>query len=993
MKRKRRITKTLVLGFGFLFLFFGLGGTFFFSRIDRLPGLNNTAPRYTLAISNTALECSLAIAKIQRAMRDIVLFPDPVLVAGQTERIHRYEATVYENLDMIRDRIPGDRGRALEQEVRQLFRAWQPLREKAVALALTRKGSPAPAAPPGAWAAHTDLIEAKMAELTAYAEKKALELLADAQRSRGNFRTLSMTFLVSGLLALLTVAGLILAFSSRFEWELVQTEHHLRNMFENAPMGMARFSSDGAIMDMNDKAAALLNAPGKTARGPAAALQFPRSMQAAIDQALAGRFAVYEDASALGGGKKTHFLRVMFNPEKPGAKKTNVIAAIEDVTERKQSEIKTKENEIRLNTIFNAVRAGIFVTDKQDMTLLDVNAAAEMMVGRPRPEMIGRPVARFISRENGKPGGNGDAPDNAGDMLLTAKHEKRPALRTATQVSIQGRECIVECVADISRQKEIEQELRQAKDAADADTRSKVAFLSNMSHEIRTPINGVVGMAELLADTALSPEQEDYVSTIEKSADALLEIINNILDHVSIDAGRVVLDTMEFNLRTLLESVADLTAARAQEKGLEYCTIIHPQTPCAVVGDPGRLRQVLLTLIENAVKFTPAGEVVIETRLKKEYRDKVTVRFIVSDTGIGISRNRIKTLFDSFAHPEVESNGEPCGTGLGLAISKQLIELMSGQIQVDSSEGKGSSFRFTVTLDKPPADKDVPPEAPEMDGQHLRGKHVLIVDDNATSRFVLKTDLTAWGCITDEALDGYMALEKLNAASSRGERFHIALIDMQMPKMDGEALGQAIKQIPAISRTRLVLLTAGGIRGDARRLSEIGFSGYLNKPVRQQDLFDCLNILYENRKKRQARTPLPIVTQHSIAETKPSKIRILLAEDSKLNQKVALGGLRKLGFSADAVANGKEALAALAASEYAVVLMDCEMPEMDGYEATRAIRSGRYEVKNPNIPVIAMTAHAMQKDRENCLAAGMSDYMAKPVKIKDLSAMLSKWLG
>ncbi|HCY87652.1 MAG TPA: hypothetical protein DHV36_21135 [Desulfobacteraceae bacterium] len=993
VKRKKSITRTFCLGFALLFIFMGGGGLFFLSEIKTFSRLTSSIYHHPLVVSNTSLECSLTITKMHLSMKDIVLFSDPDLIAGEIKRIDQYGAQVYRNLDIIREKILGIRGRALEKEARELFRAWEPIREEAIQRMSANQMDAAALIIKNEGAAHVKRMEAKMAELTAYARNKASEFLRASDATGKKIKSMSIIFLGIGLTFILIIAGLTVTTASRYEGELVQSEHQHRIIFENSPLGMIRFSPDGTIEDMNDKFAELMGASREQLLGFNTATQSSPEMQALLKRALSGQTSVYEDEYTSVNGNKKLFLRVVFNPVNPGSKTTEVIATLEDITERKASEKALKENERRLDTIFNSVQTGIFIVDRETRTILDVNAAAEMMVGLPKPEIIGQVCHNFIcpaDHDNCPVVDLGQTVDKSERILLTASKEERPILKTVSEVPIRGRDCLLECFVDIGKQKEIEQGLRDAKEAAEAASRAKADFLANMSHEIRTPMNGVIGMTELLADTPLTPEQQEFVGTIGKSAEALLAIINDILDHSKIDAGKVELEAIEFNLRPLLEDIADLTAVRVYEKGLEYCTIIHPQTPSYLIGDPGRLRQILLNLISNAVKFTHKGEIVVETRLTHETRNRAVVKFSVTDTGIGIPPEKIETLFDAFSQVDTSTTREFGGTGLGLAISKQLTELMGGHISVSSAPDKGASFSFTAVFEKPDPDK----VRPALPRQKLEGRRILVVDDNDTNRLILKEELSRWGCLSDEAPDGVTALEKLNAAQTTGKAFHIAIIDMQMPGMDGASLGKTIRETPALNDLQMIMLTSMGMRGDAKRFEDIGFSAYLNKPIKQRELYDCLTMV-SPASADSPQVPRPLLTRHAIAENRASDssaVKLLLAEDNHINKKVALGALRKMGLSADAVTNGQEVLDALSEEDYDLVLMDCQMPRMDGYEATRRIRSGNTEVRNPDIPIIAMTANAMKEDRTKCLDAGMNDYLAKPVKLKDLSAMLNKWL-
>ena len=695
------------------------------------------------------------------------------------------------------------------------------------------------------------------------------------------------------------------------------------------------------------------------------------------------------------------------------------------ITLKLQQKIEELERErANLQAIFDAAQVGMLLIDDKG-AMIRVNQVTTQLVGRDAADLLSRqpgdglccihavsvaggcghaaacpqcPLRNTFSAvlQTGEAIRGVEAPTR---LIINGEERKFHFSISASRILLNGGNYVLLTISDITDSKLAKEELEHANRrlqeatahanemAAQAElaNAAKSEFLANMSHEIRTPMNGVIGMIGLLLDTDLNEDQRRYAETVRNSGALLLTLLNDILDFSKMEAGKLDLEMLDFDLRALLDDFAALLALRAQDKGLEFICAAAPDIPAFLRGDPGRLRQVLNNLTGNAVKFTHRGEIAVQASLVSETATGALVRFSIKDTGIGIPVHKHEILFQKFTQADASTTRKYGGTGLGLAISKQLAELMGGEIGVVSEEGRGSEFWFTAHFAKQAAR-----EQSHCPPAEIRGVHVLVVDDNATNREVLMTQLMAWGVRPEEAPDGPLALQALYLAGDAGDSFQIAIVDMQMPGMDGATLGRIIKTDEKLKETRLVLCSSLGQRGDAKRMQEIGFAAYLNKPLRQSEISACLTALLAGTVATEPEQPL--VTRHTIREMSRSAVRILLAEDNITNQQVALGILKKLGFYADAVANGAEALKSLAAIPYELVLMDVQMPELDGIEATRQIRHSTSAALNRQIPIIAMTAHAMQGDRERCLEAGMNDYLSKPISPPALVAMLEKWL-
>jgi len=769
------------------------------------------------------------------------------------------------------------------------------------------------------------------------------------------------------------------------------SKNYVHNIIESMGDGLLVANSEGTIETVNRSLCSLLGRQERDLIGKPVSFALGDSITSLQDETIQEKMQDYEIQVRACDGRMIPVILSCSEMVDDQWKNTGLVYMVKDITERKRSEEQlrqaqeqTQRTEERYRALIQNLPVGLYrnIPDEQGRFIM-ANPAMVRLFGYDSEEEFMNVDALDLYVN----------PDDRLPLLEKLKTEEK-ALRQESQFKKKDGTIIWGAltakavfddsgkvayydgmVEDITSRKQAEEAMVRAKEEAESANVAKSQFLANMSHEIRTPMNGIIGMTDLVLDSELTGQQRMFMESVKESADSLLTIINDILDFSKIEAGKMDLDPVDFKLRDCVSSAMRVFGLKAEEKGLELILHVPPQVPDGLVGDPGRVRQILTNLIGNAVKFTHQGEVALHVAVESETDHEIFLHFKVIDTGIGIAPEKQRKIFEPFEQADGSTTRKYGGTGLGLTISEKLVHLMQGELWLESEVGKGTTFHFTARFEKQQKSSALEP----IEFSALNGMPVLVVDDNATNRMIFQEILLGWKMKPALVASGREALEALAQAQSNGSPFPLVLLDLNMPDMDGFAVTERIKADPNLKKTVIMLLSSAGHRGDAAKSREMDVAAYLIKPVSQSELLDAITLTLGAKNEEKSSSPL--ITRHVIRENRI--LNILLAEDNPINQKLAVNLLGKQGHHVVVAGNGRQAMELYEPGKFDLILMDVQMPEMNGLEATQAIREKEKETQD-HIPIIAMTAHAMKGDREKCLEAGMDGYVSKPIQVKEL---------
>lgn len=960
MLRKLNIGTRLATGFGLVIGLILLLGYEAIDSAKTLGNLTDKMHRHPLAVSTNSLDAARYIVRMHRTMKNIPLAKNDSEIEQARAEVNDDEKQVYKFLAIVEERFLGDK--KLYQDAYDAFYNWRPIREGIYQLMREGKQAAAAAITKEKGARHVLLMSQKMDALTNFARNKADEFLKNANAKRDHVLSL-MYFLIGAIIVLALIIGYLVTKSiTRPLKEITDKISQISN---------GQLQQEKIAIQFNDETGLLEDTFNKLLDGLNDFIKHSQRIQQ-------GKLGENE-------------------PDAKGEFGRSLEKMLELAKEKLEAEEKLRNSEQTTRAVIeNALDAIIRIDEKG--TIQSFNPAAEKIFGYQTNEILNKNISMLMP-EPYKSEHDGYLKKYLDTEVATilgftrefkGQHKDGTIFPVDLSVSsmYQGEQRFFNgMVRDISNRKQAEIELEQAHKVAELANKSKGDFLANMSHEIRTPMNAIIGMSSLAMKTELTSKQENYIHKIEISSQALLGLINDILDFSKIEAGKLDMENIDFHLDEVLDHLATLVTLKAQEKGLEVLFRISRNVPRYLIGDPLRLGQVLTNLANNAVKFTEQGEVIVKIRCLNDAPNEAQLEFSVIDTGIGLTQEQVGRLFQSFSQADASTTRKYGGTGLGLTISKKLVELMGGDIRVESEPGKGSSFIFTAIFEKG-VDRG---ESILAVAEELKQKQALIVDDNEASREILEHALSSLSFNVSSASSGAECIDMVEEADS-SKPYDFIIMDWQMPEMNGIRTTEIIKKHPKLEHIpKIIMLTAYGREEVAKQAEKAGMDAFLVKPMNTSVLLETIMEVFGKRvEKRKSKKSIQAgLSQQLEGIEKIQGARILLAEDNEINQEIAIELLEEIGLVVTIANDGQEAVEHVHQSEFDCVLMDMQMPRMDGYAATRVLRE---EDKFKDLPIIAMTANAMQGDREKCLEAGMNDYVTKPINPRDLYSVLIKWV-